>query len=130
MATDTCQRPEGIDGRELAGGKVKSISVVAREPGACIIDEVNGIDRLFLRIAIDAKDRAGHAIEVIILQEISRAEEIAGGNLTLVDLRFEGVKVSPCICYAVLHGLARLGRERVEINVLSRGDADARKLCS
>ena len=89
------------------------------------IDEIGRIDRLVLRVAVDAEHGRGHAVHVMIFQEGPRAKAVGAGGQSGIELRrLELGEGLPGVGHAVLIGLPHAGRQRGGIEFLAGIDAD------
>ncbi len=118
------QRPEGIDGRQLARRKTQRIVVGAVEFLPVGIDIVGRVDGFFLTVAPDAENGGRHAVEVIVLQVFPCAEGIAGTDLARLCPFLQLRKVCPGIVDALTDGFLDFRGEPVPVEGLAGADIE------
>ncbi|MNV34582.1 hypothetical protein D3C71_1260080 [compost metagenome] len=92
---------------------------------AGVIDEVPHVGGFIGGVAKDPHVGAGVAVQVVVVQVIAGAEEIATGDLMGIHLVFlEGGELGLGIADAVFQRLALFGGEGLEVERLAGNDAD------
>src|SRR5580698_3658985 len=70
------QRPERVDRWQLAQSKAQRVFAGATQFLIRLIYTIDRIDRLHFRIAVDAKHSGAHAVEIVVLEVLPRAEHV------------------------------------------------------
>ena len=113
-----------MTGGNWLGGKRNGVAVATVQLLPVAIDAVGRIHRFLLRVAVDAEHGGGHAVEVIVLQVLPRAEHVAGGHLPRFDPLLQSREVGPGVGHALLDRRLHLGGEFARVEGLARTDAD------
>ena len=119
------QRPEGVDRRKVARREAQLISVRPAQRLPRAVDEIEGIDRLVLRVAVDAKHCAREAGKGVAVEKFARAEPVRAGALARVELRFlVRLEFRPRVGHAVLDGLQHFRGKRFRVECSVRSDPE------